>query len=132
MNPPEFMTDIDRKVLLGLYHYKALTASQVKQLYFSDQKRYHYVKLHILRQGGYAVAKPDVRYDPSCQKVRKMASVYYITEKGLAWLSQYGEDVGRSIAANDDRMHQMHRVDANKILLQLQEEGWRTWSKGEV
>jgi hypothetical protein len=132
MNPPEFMTEIDRKVLLGLYHYKALTASQVKQLYFYDKKRYHYLKLHLLRKGGYAEAKPDIRYDHATKKVRKIASVYYITEKGVAWLSQYGEEVGRSVAAYDEWMWQIHRVDANMILLQLQEEGWRVWSKGEV
>jgi hypothetical protein len=125
MNPPESMTDLDRKILLGLYHYKALAASQIKQLYFEDQNDITILKLHLLRKGGYAEAKPGVRYDPPSQKVRKLASVYYVTEKGLDWLSRYREDVGRSVAANEGRVRQMHRVGANKILLQLQEVGGR-------
>lgn len=88
----------DLDILQAIYEYRILSASQIKRLFFTDSKKYHYRKMQIMRQKGWIASKPHVRNG------KKYEVVYYVLQPAIEMLFK------------NNRIRFQRRWDRNKLL----------------
>jgi hypothetical protein len=124
-------TERDINILYDLYQYRTLTVKQINKIYFANREKldYVYTRLHQFKKENLIETKPLIG-----EGGRKVASCYFLTDRGITFLEERGMMVPTSLRARDlwvDGKHLPYIVDTNELYAELTPK-WKFLDSREV